>query len=149
MASWIDRVRIVELSINSWSSFSIAVKSSFGKAFIVKRSVFHGTTVFLLPFGNSANSAAFSFWKSLETFGVKVFADLEVRDRKKVFVFFFKLCSQREHAFRSLFRFWSIYSPIGTKIKISSEKRLPVRILRNGLMQFIREDMENATPLGA
>ena len=56
---------------------------------------------------------------------------------------------EREHAFRSIFRFWSIYSPIRAKLEICSEKRVPVRISRNGLAESIREDLENATPLGA
>ena len=32
---------------------------------------------------------------------------------------------------------------------ISSKKRFPVRISRNGLVQSIREDLENATPSGS
>ena len=49
----------------------------------------------------------------------------------------------REHAFLSLFRFWYIlygpYSPIEAKIEISSKKRVPGRILKNGLLQSIPE----------
>ena len=39
--------------------------------------------------------------------------------------------------------------PIGAKIEISSEKRVPVRISRRTKAQSIREGQENATPLGA
>ena len=44
----------------------------------------------------------------------------------------------REHAFSSLFRFWAIYSPIGAK------KRVPGRILKNGLVQSMPESLKNA-----
>ena len=37
---------------------------------------------------------------------------------------------------------------IRTKIGISSDKRVPVRISRRSLAQSIREGHENATPLG-
>ena len=40
---------------------------------MVERSVFYETPAFLLPLGNS--TATFSFWKSLQTYGAKVFAD--------------------------------------------------------------------------
>ena len=84
---------------------------------MVKRSVFHGTPVFLLPLGNSTNSATFSFWKSLETFGVKVFADLEVRDRKKKFVFFKIMFPKGTTLFGAYFDFDPYIVPLGRKSK--------------------------------
>ena len=56
---------------------------------------------------------------------------------------------EREHAFRSVFRFWSIYSPMGTKIEIRRKKRVAGRILKNGLMQSIPETLENVNTVGA
>ena len=55
----------------------------------------------------------------------------------------------REHAFSSLFQFLSIHSPTGAKIEISSEKRVPGRISKNGLVQSIPENLENANTEGA
>ena len=55
----------------------------------------------------------------------------------------------REHDFSSLFQFWSIYSPIGAKIEISSKKRVRGRISKNGLVQSIPESLENSTSEGA
>jgi len=89
---------------------------------------------------------------------------------KKVFVIFFKIMPpivlhtpgphesiapnsdskfEREHAFRSVFRFWSIYSPMGTKIEKPFEKHVPVRISSRSLVQSIREGLGYATLLGA
>ena len=58
---------------------------------------------------------------------------------------FFKF--DQEHAFSSLFRFF-IHSSMETKIRISPTKRDPGRISRNGLVQSIREGLQNATPSG-
>ena len=55
---------------------------------------------------------------------------------KKVFEIFFEL-------------FWSIYSPMGTKIEIRRKKRVPGRILKNGLVQSIPETLENVNTVGA
>ena len=46
---------------------------------------------------------------------------------------------EREHAFRSVFRFWSIYSPMGSKIEKRFEKHVPVWVWRRSLKQSIRE----------
>ena len=54
----------------------------------------------------------------------------------------------REHAFLSRLRFWSIYSPMGTKILICSKKRVHGRILKNGFAQLIPESLENIHPEG-
>ena len=43
---------------------------------------------------------------------------------------------------------FSLYSPIGVKIEISSEKRVSVRISSRSLVQSIGEGLENTTPLG-
>ena len=84
-----------------------------------------------------------------------------IRDRKKSFRnFFFNLvpngvafsrpsridCALVRREIRT--GTWSIYSHIGAKIEISSEKRVPVRISRRTKAQSIREGLENATLLG-
>ena len=56
---------------------------------------------------------------------------------------------EREHAFRSVFLFWSIYSPMGSKIEKRFEKHVPVRILRGSLAQSTREGRGSTTVLGA
>ena len=54
----------------------------------------------------------------------------------------------REHALSLLFRFWSIYSPIGTKIEITTKKRVPGRISKNGFLHLIAEGLENTNTVG-
>ena len=49
----------------------------------------------------------------------------------------------REHALSSLFQFSSIHSPIGGKIEISSKKRVPGLVSKNGLVQSVPESLEN------
>ena len=51
----------------------------------------------------------------------------------------------REHAFSSIFQFWSMCSPIGAKIEISSKKHVPGRISKNGLMQWIPESLNSSS----
>ena len=50
-----------------------------------------------------------------------------------------------ETTFSNLFQFWSIYGPDGAKIEISSQKRVPGRISKNGLVQSIPERQKNST----
>ena len=56
---------------------------------------------------------------------------------------------EREHAFRSVFQFWSIYSPMGTKIEKRFEKHVPVRISSRSLAQSICEGLGYPNFLGA
>ena len=56
---------------------------------------------------------------------------------------------EREHAFRSVFRFSSPWDYIWTKIEKRFEKRVPVRISSRTLVQSIREGLGYAKLLGA
>ena len=99
-----------------------------------------------------------------------IFDSAELRDRKKSFRNFFKIMPptvlhtpgphesiapnsdskvEREHAFRSVFRFWSIYSPMGTKIEKRFEKRVPVRISCRTKARSIPEGLGLKMALGA
>ena len=56
---------------------------------------------------------------------------------------------EREHAFRSVFRFSSPWDYIWTKIEKRFEKRVPVRISSWSLVQSIREGLGYPKFLGA